>query len=294
MHADEIDIDADLVGRLVAEQFPEWAALPLVQVRPYGTDNALYRLGDDLVVRLPRRERTAVTLKKERRWLPKLAPHLPLAVPVPLADGVPADGYPFHWSVYGWLEGENATVERVADSREAAADLAQFVAALQRIDPTGGPPPGEHNFFRGEPLSRRDEAVRNSIHALRDEIDVGVVTAAWEPAVRAPEWQRAPVWIHGDLDSRNLLVEQGRLRAVIDWGGLGVGDPACDVMVAWKVFSVDARELFRAELGVDDATWTRSHGWALSQALGALSYYSLDTNPVLVREARRWLAEVLP
>jgi aminoglycoside phosphotransferase (APT) family kinase protein len=249
MHADEIDIDAGLVGRLIAEQFPEWAVLPLEQVQPYGTDNALYRLGDDLVVRLPRRERTAATLEKECRWLPKLAPHLPLAVPIPLAEGQPADGYPLHWSVYRWLEGENATVERVGGSREAAADLAQFVAALQQIDPTGGPPPGKHNFFRGEPLARRDEAVRNSIRALRDEIDVGVVTAAWEAALRAPEWQQAPVWIHGDLDSRNLLVEQGRLSAVIDWGGLGVGDPACDVMVAWKVFSADARKVFRRARG---------------------------------------------
>jgi aminoglycoside phosphotransferase (APT) family kinase protein len=282
------------VRRLIAEQFSEWANLPLEQVRPYGTDNALYRLGDDLVVRLPRRQRTAATLKKERRWLPKLAPHLPLAVPIPLAEGVPADGYPFHWSVYGWLEGENATVERIEGSRRAAVDLARFVSALRRIDPTGGPQPGRHNFFRGEPISRRDGAVRSSMNALREEIDVGVVTAAWEAALRAPEWRQTPVWIHGDLDSRNLLVEDGRLCGVIDWGGLGVGDPACDVMVAWKVFSADVRDVFRTELGVDDATWTRSHGWALSQALNALSYYTLETNPVLVREARRWLAEVLP
>jgi aminoglycoside phosphotransferase (APT) family kinase protein len=294
MHADEIDIGAGLVRRLIAEQFSEWANLPLEQVRPYGTDNALYRLGDDLVVRLPRRQRTAATLKKERRWLPKLAPHLPLAVPIPLAEGVPADGYPFHWSVYGWLEGENATVERIEGSRRAAVDLARFVSALRRIDPTGGPQPGRHNFFRGEPISRRDGAVRSSMNALREEIDVGVVTAAWEAALRAPEWRQTPVWIHGDLDSRNLLVEDGRLCGVIDWGGLGVGDPACDVMVAWKVFSADVRDVFRTELGVDDATWTRSHGWALSQALNALSYYTLETNPVLVREARRWLAEVLP
>jgi aminoglycoside phosphotransferase (APT) family kinase protein len=293
MHADEIDIDAGLVRRLIAEQFPEWTSLPLEQVRPYGTDNALYRLGDDLVVRLPRRERTAATLEKERRWLPKLAPRLPLAVPIPVAEGVPADGYPFYWSVYGWLEGENATVGRIAGSRRAAVDLARFVSTLRQIDPAGGPPPGSHNFFRGEPLARRDEAVRNSIHALRDEIDVAVVIAAWEAALRASEWQDAPVWIHGDLDARNLLVEEGRLTAVIDWGALGVGDPACDVMVAWKVFSADARGVFRAALGVDDASWARSHGWALSQALNALSYYTLETNPVLVREARRWLAEVL-
>jgi aminoglycoside phosphotransferase (APT) family kinase protein len=136
-------------------------------------------------------------------------------------------------------------------------------------------------------------AVRASIAALHDEIDVDAVTAAWEEVLRAPEWQRPPVWIHGDLDARNVLVEDGRLSAVIDWGSLGVGDPACDVMVAWKLLSADTRGMFREALSVDDSTWTRGHGWALSQALNALSYYTLETNALLVREARRWLTEVL-
>jgi len=293
MHADEVDTDAALVGRLLAAQFPHWAGLPIEPVWPVGTDNALYRLGDDMVVRLPRRERTTGTLERERRWLPKLAPLLPLAVPIPLAEGMPADGYPFAWSVYSWLEGENATVERVTDLRQLATDLARFIAALQRIDPTGGPPPGEHNFFRGEPLARRDEGTRASITALGAAIDVGAVTAAWEAALRAPGWERRPVWIHGDLDARNLLVRDGRLGAVIDWGGLGVGDPACDVMVAWKILSEDTRDILRTELSVDEATWARGRGWALSQALNALSYYTMQTNPILVLEARRWLAEVL-
>ena len=293
MHADEVDTDAALVRRLLAEQFPQWTDLPIKPARPSGTDNALYRLGDDMVVRLPRRARTGGTLEKERRWLPRLAPLLPLAVPVPLAEGVPAEGYPFAWSVYRWLEGETATVARITDLSRLATDLAQFVAALQRIDPTGGPSPGEHNFFRGVPLTRRDEATRAAVAALGQAIDGDAVTAAWEAALRAPEWERQPVWVHGDLDSRNLLVERGRLCAVIDFGGLGVGDPACDVMVAWKVLSADTRDIFRTALSVDEATWARSRGWALSQALIALAYYTLETNPVLVREAERWLAEVL-
>ena len=293
MHADELDIDAVLVRRLLAAQFAEWADLPIEPVLPMGTDNALYRLGDDMVVRLPRRERTAATLEKERRWLPKLAPHLPLTVPLPLAEGEPAGRYPFSWSVYGWLRGEDATVEPVTDQRRLAADLARFLSGLQAIDSTGGPPPGEHNFFRGCPLGLRDEATRASIESLASRIDADAVTAAWEEALGAPEWDRGPVWIHGDLDARNLLVVGGRLSAVIDWGGLGVGDPAYDVMVAWKVLSGEARELFRAELGVDDATWARSRGGVLSQSLGALSYYTLETNAVLVDEAQRWLAEVL-
>jgi aminoglycoside phosphotransferase (APT) family kinase protein len=293
MHADEVDTDAALVGRLLAEQFPHWADLPIEPVRPFGTDNALYRLGDDMVARLPRRERTSRTLEKESQWLPRLHPLLPLAVPVPLAKGLPAEGYPFAWSVYSWLKGEDVTIERITDLGQLATDLARFVAALQRIDPAGGPAPGEHNFFRGVPLRMRDEATRAAIASLSATIDVGAVTAAWEAALQAPEWERPPVWIHGDLDPRNLLVEEGRLSAVIDWGGLGVGDPACDVMIAWKVLSADTRDSFRTALSVDEATWARSRGWALSQALIALSYYTLETNPVLVREAHRWLAEVL-
>jgi aminoglycoside phosphotransferase (APT) family kinase protein len=293
MHADEVDTDEALVRRLLAEQFPQWADLSIEPVRPLGTDNANYRLGEDMLVRLPRRERTSRTLEKERRWLPRLAPHLPLAVPLPLAEGLPAEGYPFVWSVYTWLTGENATSERIGDLSQLATDLAQFIAAMQRIDPTRGPSPGEHNFFRGEPLARRDAETRAAIASLDGEIDVDAVTAAWEQALRAPEWQRPPVWIHGDLDSRNLLVENGRLSAVIDFGSLGVGDPACDVMVAWKVLSADTRGIFRAALSIDEAAWARSRGWALSQALMALSYYTLETNAVLVGEAERWLVEVL-
>jgi aminoglycoside phosphotransferase (APT) family kinase protein len=293
MHADEVDTDEALVRRLLAEQFPQWADLSIEPVRPLGTDNANYRLGEDMLVRLPRRERTSRTLEKERRWLPRLAPHLPLAVPLPLAEGLPAEGYSFVWSVYTWLTGENATSERIGDLSQLATDLAQFIAAMQRIDPTGGPSPGEHNFFRGEPLARRDAETRAAIASLDGEIDVDAVTAAWDEALRAPEWPRSPVWIHGDLDSRNLLVEDGRLSAVIDFGSAGVGDPACDVMVAWKILSADTRDIFRTALSIDEATWARSRGWALSQALMALSYYTLETNAALVHEAQRWTAEVL-
>ena len=293
MHADEVDTDVALVRRLVAEQFPQWSRLPIEPVLPLGTDNALYRLGDDMVVRLPRTERTARTLEKERQWLPRLAPFLPLTVPVPLAEGTPGEGYPFAWSVYSWLNGENATVERITDPSRLATDLAEFVAALQRIDATDGPPPGEHNFFRGAPLVARDDATRAAIASLAGSIDGDAVTAAWEAALRAPEWELPLVWVHGDLDSRNLLVQRGRLCAVIDWGGLGVADPACDVMAAWKMLTADTREIFRTALSVDDATWARGRGWALSQALIALAYYTLETNAVLVTEAQRWMAEVL-
>jgi aminoglycoside phosphotransferase (APT) family kinase protein len=294
MHADELEIGPSLVRRLLEAQFPQWADLSITPVEPRGTDNALYRLGGELVVRLPRRDRTVLTLEKELAWLPRIAPFLPLPVPAPVAIGAPTEEYAWTWSVYSWLEGESATPDRLTDARQAGLDLAAFVAALQRIDPAGAPGPGEHNFFRGEPLVNRDAAVRASIETLRDELDVAAVGAIWEAALGAPEWRRPGVWIHGDLDARNLLAAEGRLSAVIDWGSLGVGDPASDVMAAWKVLTPRGREAFRTALAVDDATWQRARGWALSQALGALSYYTLETNAVLVREAQRWLAEVLP
>jgi aminoglycoside phosphotransferase (APT) family kinase protein len=293
MHADEVEIDAGLVRRLLVAQFPEWAELPIEPVLPWGTDNALYRLGDGMVARLPRHAPKVAPLEKELQWLPRLAPRLPLAVPVPLAEGRPGNGYPFPWTVYEWLPGENATLAPITDEVRLATDLVGFIAALQRIDSSGAPEPSEKNVYRGAPLVLRDESTRASIAQLATTIDAPRVSAVWDAALEAPEWEAAPVWIHGDLDGRNLLVVAGRLSAVIDWGCLGVGDPAYDVMVAWKMVSGDARELFRAELDVDDDTWRRGRGLVASQAVIALSYYTLETNPVLVREAERWLAEVL-
>jgi aminoglycoside phosphotransferase (APT) family kinase protein len=293
MHADEVHTDAALVRRLVAAQFPEWKSLAIAPVPSAGTDNALYRLGGDMVVRLPRHERTRGTLDRERLWLPRLAPCLPLHVPLPVAEGGPGEGYPFTWSIYRWLGGEDATVARIADLGQAARDLAAFVAALQRIDPSGAPPPDNFNAYRGEPLAARDAMVRTCLAALSGRIDTDAVAAAWEADLAAPAWERPPVLMHGDLDRRNLLVEHGRLSAVIDWGCFALGDPACEAMVAWKVFSGESRQIFRNALAIDDATWARSRGWALSQALGALSYYTLETNPGLLREAERWLGEVL-
>jgi aminoglycoside phosphotransferase (APT) family kinase protein len=292
MHTDEVYTDVALVGRLLAAQFPKWAGLPVWPVRSAGTDNALYRLGDDMAVRLPRIPGAAAQVHKEHRWLPKLAPRLPLAIPLPLAKGEPGGGYPWHWSVCRWLEGEDATVGRIADPGQAAAELARFVAALQRIDPAGGPPPGPHNFFRGVPLAARDAPTRAAIAALRGMIDASAATAAWEAALRAPEWEGAPVWLHGDLLPGNLLVERGRLSAVIDFGGLGVGDPACDVMVAWTLLSAETRDAFRAALPADDATWVRGRGWALPFGLIALPYYR-STNPVLAGIARYAIDEAL-
>jgi aminoglycoside phosphotransferase (APT) family kinase protein len=216
MYVDEVDVDVSLVGRLLAAQFPQWADLPIEPVHSAGSDNALYRLGNVLVVRLPRIEGATGQVDKEQQWLPRLAPHLPLAIPVPRAVGTPGGGYPWQWSVYQWLEGSNATIERIADPDQAAHDLAHFIAVLQRIDPAGGPPPGQHNSFRGEPLAMRDAETRAAIAELSGMLDTDAVTAAWDTALQAPVWGGPPVWIHGDLSPLNLLVQQGRLSAVID------------------------------------------------------------------------------
>jgi aminoglycoside phosphotransferase (APT) family kinase protein len=292
MHIDELDVDVALVGRLLAAQFPQWAALPLTPVHSAGTDNALYRLGSDLVVRLPRIEQATGQVEKEHHWLPRLAPHLPLAIPIPLAKGRPGEGYPWPWSVYRWLTGENASIQRIADAGQAARVLAHFIAALHRIDPTDGPPPGTHNSFRGVPLSMRDTETRAAIGDLSGMLDTDAVTATWEAALQAPAWQGPSVWIHGDLSPLNLLVEGGRLSAVIDFGCLGVGDPACDLQVAWNLLSAESRDIFRTALGVDDATWARGRGWALSVGLIALPYYQ-STNPALAGIARRAIEQAL-
>lgn len=287
MHADELDIDVSLVRRLLAAQFPRWTDLPLEQVEHAGTDNAIYRLGEEMSVRLPRIHWAVGQAEKEQRWLPTFAPYLPLAVPVPLATGRPGEGYPWPWSISPWLDGEEATADGIADLREAATDLARFVAALQAIDLDGAP-----RASRGVPLAMRDAPTREAIEALRGTIDADAATEAWNAALGAPVWHGRPVWVHGDLLPGNLLVEQGKWSGVIDFGGLGVGDPACDLMIAWALFAGESRDAFRAALSVDDATWARGRGHALSWALVFIPYY-VDTNPVGVAAARRALDEVL-
>ncbi|MEF2277211.1 aminoglycoside phosphotransferase family protein [Deinococcus sp. YIM 134068] len=291
MHADEVETSVVLVRRLLAAQFPRWADLPITPVRSAGTDNAIYRLGIELVVRLPRIGWAVAQVEKEHLWLPRLAPLLPLAVPVPLAQGTPGEGYPSPWAVHRWLEGESAVEAHIPDLCQAARDLAEFVRALQQVATTGAPPATEHNL-RGVSLGTREASVRAAIASLHGLIDTDTATAAWEVALAVPEWDRPPVWFHGDLLPGNVLVQRGRPSAVIDFGGLGVGDPACDLMIAWSLFSGESRDVFRASLGVDDATWARGRGHALAQALVFVPYY-LKTNPVGVRAARRAIEEVL-
>jgi len=291
LHANEVHTDVHLVRRLLEEQFPEWADLPVERHVTTGSDHVLYRLGDELVARLPRKARVDDQIDKERTWLPRLAPSLPCPVPVLLAKGPPGAGYPFSWSVCRWLEGDDVPAEGV-DGEALAVDLAAFVRALGRIESAAGPRVGLQNFLRGAPLARRDEATRAALAQLEGEIDTVAATAAWDEALRAPAWTGPPVWVHGDLTPENMLVRRGRLAAVLDFGCLGVGDPAVDVMVGWSVLSPEARAVFRAELGVDEATWSRGRGWALSTGLIALSYYA-ETHPPRAANARFRILQVL-
>ncbi|MET0134184.1 MAG: aminoglycoside phosphotransferase family protein [Kibdelosporangium sp.] len=268
-----MEITAELVGRLVAAQFPQWARLPVASVARPGVDNATFRLGDDKLVRLPAFERWIGQVEREQRWLPRLGPLLPLAVPVPLGEGEPGEGYPFPWSIYEWLPGDRADIDELADPHRTAIELAEFLLALQAIDASAGPPPEWSNGFRGVDLAdRRDSPVVESrmrariaqleAPALRDG-----ATAVWEAALEAPVWDRPPVWIHGDPCTGNILAEDGRLSAVIDFGTLAVGDPACDLIAAWGFLNAGTRHLFRDKLQVDDATWARGRGWGLTSVL---------------------------
>ena len=283
MHIDELEIDEALVRRLLADQFPEWADLPLRRIEPSGTVNAIFRLGDELSVRLPRHKGPMKPGSTEFDWLPKLAPLLNVDVPVPVAQGRPSDQYPWFWEIHRWVEGEMVPPEEI-DAVQAACDLASLVGAMQQISPAGAPP------GRGIPLAERDQETRSWLARFDGDPRV---TAEWERALAAPPWDGAPVWHHGDLDMRNWLVRDGRISGVIDWGAMGVGDPACDVMVAWKLHSPGARDAFREALPTDDATWERARGWVLSQAVAILAYYTPENNPVLFHEAETWLDLVL-
>lgn len=276
MHADELDVDVDLVRRLLAAQFPQWAHLPLERIAEEGTDNAIFRLGDDMSVRLPRIHWASGQAERDDEVLRRLAPELPVAIPRSLAVGEPGEGYPWRWGVHTWLEGEPATFVRVDD-------LIELVSALRQVDTRGAPAAGDRLSPAGV------DRTRAAIDAYGDPR----LAEVWEEALAAPRWDRGPVWVHADLDARNLLLADGRLAGVLDFGGAGAGDPAADVCAAFKVLRADERDVFRAALAVDDATWARARGWIVAQAAMALTYYTLENNRPLVVETRRALAEVL-
>jgi aminoglycoside phosphotransferase (APT) family kinase protein len=284
------EINEELARGLIAGQFPQWAGLSLQLLAPAGSDHVIYRLGRELAVRLPRHEGAIGQAAKEARWLPRLAAQLPLAVPEPVAVGEPGLGYPWPWAVTRWLVGETATVETLAGSHEAAGALAEFLIALQQFAPADMPAVGEELDAR--PLADRDRATREAIAALDGVFDAAAMTRVWDAALAAPGWQRPAVWFHGDFHTGNLLTVDGRLSAVIDFGGLGIGDPAGDLTIAFTLMGSETRTVFRDALGMDEATWTRGRGWALATGLNAYSSYAA-VNPRVAAQTSRQINEAL-
>ncbi|WP_307872887.1 aminoglycoside phosphotransferase family protein [Paractinoplanes ovalisporus] len=294
-----LTVDAGQVGRLVAEQFPQWAHLPVRPVADGGWDNRTFHLGDHMSVRLPSAAEYAQAVDKEHHWLPRFASRLPQPIPKPLAKGAPGPGYPFPWSVYEWLDGTPATPAAIADPVRFALDLAEFLAALRSIDPAGGPGPGKHNWFRGGTLRTFEGLLTAALERELSSVvpdcaaDCDILFAAdransftlvreiWADALGAP-WDGVPYWFHGDVAAGNLLLDAGRLSAVIDFGTCGVGDPACDLAVAWTLLTAEGRRAFRDRLGVDDATWRRGRGWALWKSLADDESHVVD---VILSEA---------
>ncbi len=290
-NTNKIHIDVSLVQKLIATQFPQWADLPIKPVEFSGWDNRTFHLGEHMTVRLPSDMAYASQVENEQYWLPKLAPFLPLQIPEPLAKGKPAEGYPLPWSVYQWLDGKTASIDRINNLSQFATALAEFLIALQHCDVTGGPMAGPQNFYRGGPLATYDAETRQAIATLGDRIDVDTVTAVWNEAL-ASTWNRSPVWVHGDIAIGNLLVEEGCLKAVIDFGQLCIGDPACDLAIAWTFFKNESREAFRSTLSLDNGTWARARGWALWKALIICAALS-GTNPLEVEKSWLVLDEIL-
>jgi aminoglycoside phosphotransferase (APT) family kinase protein len=285
------DIDMPLVRSLIDRQFPRWADQPITEIAHRGWDNRTFRLGDHMLVRLPSSAQYVPQVVKEQSWLPKLAPLLPLPIPKPLALGAPALGYPWPWSVYGWIPGEHAQRERISDLPAFARDLAGFLAALQRIETAGAPAAGEHSFHRGGDLAVYDAEARRCIRETAEVIDAAAATEAWESAL-ASTWQGPPVWVHGDVAVGNLLVRDGRLAAVIDFECSAIGDPACDLVIAWTFLDEASRDAFKAALPLDRSTWLRARGWALWKAMLMITW-DLKKKPDLARQACRVVEAVL-
>ena len=285
-----IDVTDDVVRRLVGSQFPQWGDLPIRRVASEGWDNQSFHLGEERSVRLPSASPYALAVEKEHTWLPVLAPQLPLAIPVPLAKGEPGEGYPFAWSVYRWLDGAPATRDGIADLTAFGVALADFLAALQRVDPTGGPGPGLHNWYRGGTLATYDETTREALETLEGHCRTDLAREIWQ-AARRSRWVAPPVWFHGDIAQGNLLVKDGELTAVIDFGTCGVGDPACDLAIAWTLLTGESRTAFRSGLSVDGETWARGRGWALWKTLVTCAGALEDGGPELT-EATYVLDEI--
>lgn len=259
-------ITVELVKQLIIEQFPVWSDLEIKPVKLSGNDNRTFHLGDNMSVRLPSAECYVPQVEKEHKWLPILANKLSLPVSKPLAKGSPSKYYPWPWTINEWIDGESSSKENISDLSQFAKDLGQFLKEFQSIDANGGPIAGKHNFFRGGDLAVYDKETRDSIDQTKEFFNKDLLTDIWQLAL-CSKWEREPVWVHGDIAPGNLLVKNGKLCAVIDFGILGVDDPSCDAAMAWTFFDTNSRNVFKNVLNFDENTWHRARGWALWKAL---------------------------
>lgn len=284
MNDDKIVIDIATVHHLISTQFPKWRDLPIYPVAMTGWDNKTFRLGESMLIRMPSALRYAAQVEKEQKWLPKLAPLLPLPISTPLALGKPSNDYPWNWSIYQWLEGDTAATGYIANLCDFARSLGQFLISLHHIETKGGPLAGLHSFYRGGSLTNYDSETRKMIIALKGKIDTNAATEVWEKALETT-WKNSEVWVHGDISAGNLLVKNGQLSGVIDFGQLSVGDPSCDLAIAWTLFNGESREAFRKTLPLDSETWARGRAWTLWKAMLVATDFK---NPNNTESAQCW------
>jgi aminoglycoside phosphotransferase (APT) family kinase protein len=285
-----IEIDVDLVSKLINSQFPEWSTLDVKPVKKSGNDNRTFHLGNSMSVRLPSEEAYVSQVEKEQKWLPILAKRLSTPISEPLAKGFPSGDYPYPWSVNKWLDGETLTLENIDNVNQFANDLGRFLVDLQSIDTTGGPLAGEHNFYRGGDLVVYDEECRDAINHI-NKFNKHLLKEIWELAL-ASKWDNEPVWVHGDIAPGNILIKNGNLFAVIDFGILGVGDPSCDAAMSWTFFDESSRKVFKTALDFDGETWNRARGWALWKALITYNYYE-HSNKAMADESFNTIKTIL-
>lgn len=257
-----MNIDINLVQLLIEEQFPEWQHLSIMPVEKSGWDSRTFHLGKELSIRLPSSEKYVSQILKEFEWLPRLNKHLSYQITLPIALGKPSNSYPWHWSINRWIEGDMVTRISISDINNFAKELGNLLYEFERTDASGGPVAGKHNFHRCGRLAVYDEDMRRALPNIQDNGLKLLIQKIWEQALSS-QWEKNPVWVHGDLACGNILVKKGRLTAVIDFGQLAIGDPACDLVIAWNFFDRESREVFRKFVNLDKNTWTRAMGWAL-------------------------------
>jgi aminoglycoside phosphotransferase (APT) family kinase protein len=292
MNEKSIILTPDLARKLIAHQFPKYSILQITDVEKQGHDNRTYRLGRHMLIRIPTAEKYALSVLKERELLPQLAKYLSINIPTPIKMGKPSADYPYPFSIYKWLPGKSINLLKLTnhDQEQLAFDLAKFLKELQAINDIEGPEPGQHNWWRGDHVSVYDKETREQIAELAEIIDASKALALWDQAC-ATKWNKQPVWIHGDFADGNILIKNNKLSAVIDFSGTAVGDPACDLVIAWAYLSGKAREIFVNEINMDSDTVLRARAWALWKATFELCKIA-DKNSMEARSQKQIIDEV--